>query len=186
MINSFINIVYEQIKAFSIPIFIFMILLGIVFVAIKSLVLKRIKNQEINLITISMEILLVVCLCFFYQVTFLNREAGSRTDIIRLPFTRIFDQRGNLHFKELLYSLFNVFLFMPWGFFLSLHKRKLHFFRNVTLVAAYSFLVSLLIECMQLITQRGYFEIEDLICNVLGAIVGAMISNTFIIVTRRK
>ena len=74
-------------------------------------------------------------------------------------------------------KLNNLLLFIPLGILLSSLKptdRKLRT-RSVTFVGCAT---SLCIELTQLITHRGVFETDDIICNTLGCAVGAMIAKT--------
>lgn len=69
----------------------------------------------------------------------------------------------------------NILAFIPLGFFLceylssSVRHRSLPRLGYVTLAA---FLLSLFIECLQLVFHVGYFEVTDLVMNTLGAVVG--------------
>ena len=44
-------------------------------------------------------------------------------------------------------------------------------------------LTSLTVECLQLITQRGYFQIDDILTNTLGSVIGWLVFRMFF--TRR-
>lgn len=77
------------------------------------------------------------------------------------------------------FMLFNVLVFMPFGFtlseFLSVAKRfgpK----RVLGFVALSAFLLSLSIECFQWILRVGLFEFTDMVLNTLGAIAGSALS----------
>ena len=63
-------------------------------------------------------------------------------------------------------------MLFPFGILLPLWCRKTDSPKKVALMA---FMVSLCIEIIQLITTRGYFQIDDLFHNTLGAFVGAFI-----------
>ncbi|HEX6346766.1 VanZ family protein [Umezawaea sp.] len=85
---------------------------------------------------------------------------------------------GPLSNPALQQVVFNVVLFVPWGFFL----RRL-FGRGVGAAVASGFLVSLFIECTQLtgvwfLFQCPYrlFDTGDLLFNTLGAAVGAVLT----------
>jgi len=77
------------------------------------------------------------------------------------------------------FMLFNVLVFMPFGFtlseFLSVAK---HFGskRVLGFVAISAFLISLSIETLQWILRVGLFEITDMVLNTLGAIAGSALS----------
>ena len=66
----------------------------------------------------------------------------------------------------------NVIAFIPFGFMIPIVSLKNRvFFRTVGL----TFLLSLFIECIQLITRVGSFDVDDLILNTLGGIIGHII-----------
>ena len=72
--------------------------------------------------------------------------------------------------------LANVAAFIPFGFFLSEFlstTKRLGFWRRVGLATLYTFVLSLLIESLQLILRLGVFEITDLVLNTAGGFVGA-------------
>lgn len=63
-------------------------------------------------------------------------------------------------------------LLFPLGIAVPLWIKKADNVKKVALIGA---AVSLFIEVTQLITTRGYFEIDDLFHNTLGAVMGALI-----------
>lgn len=69
----------------------------------------------------------------------------------------------------LLNLLGNVLAFVPYGLLLPLlwHRQR-HFYRILLL----SFDFSLLIEVIQLVTKVGCFDVDDLILNTLGGVIG--------------
>lgn len=63
----------------------------------------------------------------------------------------------------------NVIAFMPLGFFVPLHVKK---YRKCIVTVAISFLFSLMIECTQLVSKVGVFDVDDLMLNTLGGFLG--------------
>jgi len=63
----------------------------------------------------------------------------------------------------------NVLLFMPLGFFLPLLRPQSNGAVRVGAAVAGS---SLLLEVIQLLTGLGGFDVDDLILNVLGGLMG--------------
>ena len=63
----------------------------------------------------------------------------------------------------------NVGMFLPLGFFLPLLWQRLRKWWKSWLAA---FCIMLLVELAQLFSLRGYFDVDDLILNVLGAAIG--------------
>ena len=63
----------------------------------------------------------------------------------------------------------NVIGFLPFGFFLPILSRRL---RNGAVVTALGFGLSLLVESIQLVFKVGCFDVDDLILNTLGVLLG--------------
>lgn len=65
----------------------------------------------------------------------------------------------------------NVVIFMPFGFFMAMASKS----RSIFTVTSYSFGLSLLIEVVQLLTKVGRFDVDDLLLNTAGGILGYVI-----------
>ena len=63
----------------------------------------------------------------------------------------------------------NILGFIPFGFFLPLISKR---FRNGFVVALLGFLTSTLIEILQMLTKAGVCDIDDVILNTAGAVIG--------------
>lgn len=108
---------------------------------------------------------LVMYVAVLLVITYFSRESGSRAGMVDLELfsTWGINKRNNAYVIE------NVLLFIPYGFVLAwADARQRHFLRNLLTGA----LTSLAIECMQLVTQRGYFQIDDILTNILGTVIG--------------
>lgn len=97
-------------------------------------------------------------------ITFFSRETGSMQRLdLELFSTWGINDRNNAYVVE------NVLLFIPYGFLGAWAFRCLRrFFRCGLLGLA----TSLVIESLQLVTGRGYFQIDDILTNTLGALIG--------------
>jgi len=116
----------------------------------------------------------------FYQIVSgmnynyqLQAATGTYDGVNLVPF-RTIKSFMNLHpstsTQAKVYNLLgNVALFVPMGFLLPLLFRRANSFGKVFLA---SFLVSLCFELFQLFTHTGNFDVDDLILNSLGGIVG--------------
>ena len=95
-------------------------------------------------------------------VTLLSRAPGAR----RVSLTPFWSYRllpGSLYFQRQVMN--NILLFVPVGTFLyNLRPKSSTFY--------FPFLVSLGVEVLQFMTGRGLFEIDDLISNTLGGLIG--------------
>ena len=100
-------------------------------------------------------------------ITFFSREDGSRIGMdLELFSTWGTNARNHAFVVE------NVLLFIPYGFIWPWAFPWLRgFFRN-TFAA---FVTSLGVETIQLITGRGYFQVDDILTNVLGAVMGYLL-----------
>lgn len=72
----------------------------------------------------------------------------------------------------------NVMLFIPMGYLLPY---MFEWFRKKQPLrsGAASFLVSLAVENIQLITKHGYYDVDDLVTNTLGGFIGAVLFTAF-------
>ena len=65
----------------------------------------------------------------------------------------------------------NVIIFIPFGFFMPMASR----YRSFFLTLFYSFGLSFLVEAFQLITLVGSFDVDDLLLNTIGGVIGYVI-----------
>ena len=72
------------------------------------------------------------------------------------------------YFKQI---TLNIILFIPFGFTLTavLKEKGVHNLRPVLIAGA---VLSITVEVLQYITSRGYTELDDVINNTLGAVIG--------------
>ena len=65
--------------------------------------------------------------------------------------------------------ILNILLFIPFGYILPLNCMKVDQWWKVTLAGL---LISMFIEVMQLVLHRGFADVDDLINNTIGALIG--------------
>lgn len=63
----------------------------------------------------------------------------------------------------------NILAFVPFGLFLPLYTARC---RKIWYTVFYSFELSLVVEMLQLVTKVGSFDVDDLILNTLGGLLG--------------
>lgn len=137
------------------------ILLGLlVYFAIKIILRKGNKPHYYFSIVI-----LLVYLFVLVNITLFEREPGSRTAISLNLFETLGDSRSNAYVVE------NVLLFIPFGFLLAILFRSM---RNFVLCLAVGAISSLIIETIQLVAQRGYFQVDDILMNSIGTVIGCV------------
>ena len=64
----------------------------------------------------------------------------------------------------------NILVFVPIGYLLGCLYMK------PTIVLGISFLITLSIEMLQMLTKRGFFELPDILLNVIGSVIGYSIA----------
>ena len=83
---------------------------------------------------------------------------------------RFITYRDNLSLGALLLNLFgNILVFSPFGFLIPMFRTEETSWYNILI---FTFLFSLCIELTQLISMVGVFDVDDLILNTLGGMVG--------------
>ena len=98
-------------------------------------------------------------------------ERGYRYNLMPFVEIRRFwkyrDQLGNFAVFSNIFG--NVIGFLPWGFILPIIFRRMD---RVFLIFLSGLLLSLIVEVIQLISKVGCFDVDDLILNTLGAVLG--------------
>lgn len=133
-------------------------------------------------------LLLILYLAGVFFITIGIREPNYENQINLLPFSsliKMFVQvlssayrwLGLYFFRELFFmadglrnAFGNIFLMVPLGFLLPLllKKRINKWWKAVCCSVG----LSLVIEIIQLISHRGYFDIDDIILNSVGCVIG--------------
>ena len=63
----------------------------------------------------------------------------------------------------------NIVTFIPLGFFMTMFFKK---FNKISTMAVFSVIIIFIIEVLQFIFNVGVFDIDDIILNSLGCIIG--------------
>ncbi len=158
----------EQALSFSLK----AVLVYIAFILLKNIILKLSGKKCCRwwqmILSVCIFGILCVYLSYLVSLTLSGREAGSRTNKVNLEIFGTWRADGSLS----THALENVLLFVPFGMLVPLTSRFFKKWWNLILMA---FITSLLIEMMQLVTGRGYFEMDDLILNTFGAVLGYIV-----------
>lgn len=137
------------------------ILFGLLaYIAVKIIIPKRNKDNHYF-----MKVMLSIYLFALIHITLFEREPGSRTAVSLILFETFGDSRANAYVME------NVLLFMPFGFFPAFLFRPM---RKLFVSIVAGVFCSLIIETIQLITQRGYFQLDDILMNGIGSAAGCI------------
>lgn len=65
----------------------------------------------------------------------------------------------------------NILIFVPYGFFVSMASRSRGFFKTLF----YSMFLSLGVEIAQLFTRVGSFDVDDILLNTIGGVLGYVV-----------
>ncbi len=140
---------------------------AVAFIAITLIALRQQKKLWIPII--------VIYLCALLYMLFFIRHPYLKPSYALRPFralVRIFvwDNKG-LRIQKWAYRgiVLNILLFVPFGYLLPQATEKVNCWWKI-MVIGFSF--SLLVESVQLITRLGMFDIDDLINNTVGAVLG--------------
>ena len=102
-------------------------------------------------------VLLILYIAVLIYVCFLSEDYGRDVVGIRAFLANLFG---------------NVLAFMPFGFFMPILRLRL---RKWYCMLGMTFLLSLMIEITQLLTRVGSFDVDDLILNTSGGILGYLL-----------
>ncbi|MDE6519940.1 MAG: VanZ family protein [Ruminococcus sp.] len=126
-------------------------------------------TKKITRLVFIVYIIGVLSLTFIVRETMILRTPDNRGVILE-PFREIdaMLHQPN-HFFWFMQIFLNILLFIPFGFLLPIISER---FRSLWLTTLTGFIFSAWIETMQYITGRGLTEVDDVINNTAGALVG--------------
>ena len=136
--------------------------LGIIVYFVFKIILRKNSKSFYNFY----KVIFLVYLFALVHITLFEREPGSRTAISLTLFETLGGFRNNAYVVE------NILLFIPYGFLLAILFRPM---RNFVLCLAVGAMSSLTIETVQLLTQRGYFQVDDILMNSIGTVIGCAV-----------
>ena len=147
------------------------IILGLLFYVLYCLLwLKGYTRKYKNVMaTMMWGIILSLDCSFIFVMTLLGREIGDSYHIRLKPFQSYFLTLIEGEMEILLQILVNIAMYIPIGFLLPCCFEMFERYRRVMLVGI---LTSLCIEVIQFILKIGMFEVDDIISNTLGCIIG--------------
>lgn len=127
---------------------------------------ERKKRQKDSIPVVS-KALFFTYLAVVMAITFFSRESGSRRGMdLELFSTWGINDRNNAFVVE------NVLLFVPYGIICPMAFLHVRRFWSCLMAGA---LTSLCVELLQLLTGRGYFQIDDILTNILGTVAGFLL-----------
>lgn len=143
------------------------LLMGIVCLIVLSAWRKRSREGQQDQAPVTAYVCFLMYAAILLGITFFSRESGSRNGIdLELFSTWGINDRNNAFVIE------NILLFIPYGVVSAWAFKGARSLLTCTFLGA---VTSVGIECMQLVTRRGYFQIDDILTNTLGAAIGYLI-----------
>ncbi len=163
----------EQFGTVSVKAFLMYALLGVGIVLAVTFLCYLFKRR-IRLSNVLAGVVTALYGSVMLQLTLVCRESGSRIGIELNLFHGLTGPDNEFRWLMFAYVVLNCMLFIPYGFALSLfseiHEKPAGI--QCVLVVLLSLATSLLIEITQLITGRGYYEVQDLFVNTVGGGIG--------------
>lgn len=135
------------------------------------------KSEKIRKRQALLTYLTIVYIGIVLLITIFRRPLGGKPYSVstKLNLGNLFGNYWEVRIA--FYAILNILLFVPFGFLASLfcmNIKKLKAFRFIVPIVV-SFLFSLSIECIQLRTGTGIFEVTDLFNNTVGGILGTVL-----------
>ncbi len=143
--------------------------------------MEQAKKKRINRIVGRVLLVAYVALLIFF--VFFSDELGRKmgTGVRRMnthPFNeikRFWAMRYTYGWKYTLMNIGgNILIFVPFGFLIPMSSKN-KITRNFFIVTLLAIMFSGAIEVIQIITKVGAFDIDDIILNTAGAIIGYIV-----------
>ncbi len=138
-----------------------------------SIRLKR-KIRMATVVAMFIYVCALAYVCFFSERY--GRIVSDEYHYNLKPFyeiSRFFMYRDVIGLKGFIINLFgNILVFAPWGFMVPVLRARPHKFWYTV---GSTFLLSLCIETIQIISRVGSFDVDDLILNTAGGILGCIV-----------
>lgn len=163
MLNSLYKSFYDVVKSSTIALLISLLAL----ITLRVIYLVKSKRKFVLYREILFFFFLVYLVCLFEVVTIKDINMTNGNNFI--PFVEImrYTPFGRLFYKNI---VGNVIMFIPLGLFLGRYSRGRKFLTSLFFILLFSFSI----EITQLLIGR-VFDVDDIILNVFGGIIGYII-----------
>lgn len=103
-----------------------------------------------------------------------NSSMGYRYNLeLLVEIKRFIKYREQVGFDAFMINVLgNIVAFMPFGLLLPIIHKK---YRGLLRVAFYSLLFSLAVEAIQMLSRVGIFDVDDILLNTIGGILGYLL-----------
>lgn len=140
------------------------VIAGIVFMAVgRQIYSGRRQQKKVYVVSFADGVFLY----YLLYVTLISRSAGSRREVVLLPFMGAEILSGDYH-----YVIENVLLFIPFGVLLNMTLCAYGKKSNIKIILLSALLTSLSVEILQYCLSCGKSETDDVLANVTGALIG--------------
>lgn len=140
--------------------------------------MKIFLTKKFNIIKAAKIISLVYYLFLIYVLFFHPLRIAKYNTINLTPFStiiRYFKYYNIFTFKFWFLNIFgNIILFIPFGFLTPLTRNKPTHIFNIFIITS---LLCFIIELCQFIFKVGQFDVDDIMLNTLGSIIGFLLLN---------
>lgn len=171
------NRAVSQFGVVSIETFFLLAAIGIGIYLICLLIYAKAFKKEVRMQSVFAWLCMIIYVDIMLQLTLLGRDSGSRIGVQLSLHRRSWSDMSDYAMMMRSYSLLNVFLFIPYTFIFVIFPKidVLPGWLKIIACTLVAFATSLSIEVIQLVTQRGYFEVDDLLCNSIGGLIGTLL-----------
>ena len=113
-------------------------------------------------------IVLMAYIVFVLYLAVINRD-GMEQNLIRTDLFQCYYQPSGDSYRD---AFVNVVGFIPVGVLVGLLSKRYRVIKALLI----GIMTSLIVECSQLIWHKGVFDVDDLMNNTLGAVIGGVIA----------
>lgn len=179
------NLIIEQLRGIYVAQIELLFIAGAIVILIPGYVLMRTKGN-ITTNGIFTAYFLFVYLGIILLITVFRRQPGSKVGQIETHLNFGYLNGSWYSLKQAAYSILNVLLFVPFGFLTRVLRSYDRAIKGTFMCMLLSFILSFGIETIQLITGTGTFEVTDLVTNVSGGLLGAIIASLLLFIFDRR
>ena len=140
--------------------------------------MKTKNKKTIKNIFKTIFLLYIVVLTYFLFFSERYGRVATQTEyrynlVLFKEMKRFITYREEIGLESFLVNIFgNICAFVPFGFMLALINEN---YRKLISVTVITFIFSLTVELLQLISRVGIFDVDDLFLNTIGGILGYLV-----------
>ncbi|GKU77207.1 VanZ family protein [Paenibacillus sp. L3-i20] len=167
-----IDEIYNNLHSLMLPV---IVIIGIEFVLIGLYFFLYYRNRQsegkprTGMKKLFLGALFIGYVVFVLQLTMFGRGNSHFLEMSLHPFSSYIEAWNKYSLRDLQNCIFNIIMFIPMGILLPLISRKCNAFKWLLLIVVSS---TLFIETYQTLSGSGLFELDDIINNTLGGILG--------------